>query len=219
MACSGLTNVTLTIVACGRVYFFSSQPPGTAGSDRSEDAVLMVTRSLHAWQWPAWWYSTSPSFLQKIPCGLESWDHGTCRNEWWWWMGPSCTLQRWQEQAGSARQLATQKSFSFPFLLKPLQAGLNNAPFFFFFFNSKLFNYFFNLQATQKPCGSLLSPLFYCKKIYLLPNQKELCLSKLCSLLICKGMLFKDVTISSLSVNRIWAIFQLIYLFYSGTTY
>ena len=53
-------------------------------------------------------------------------------------------------------------------------------------------------------------------KIYFSPNQKWQCFSKHCSHLIYKDILFKDFVSSSLSMNRLWAIFQLIYPFYSG---
>lgn len=36
----------------------------------------LVPCPLQAWWWPVWWYSTSPSFLQKMPCGLTG-GHGT----------------------------------------------------------------------------------------------------------------------------------------------
>lgn len=128
----------------------------------------VVPCPLHAWQWPARWFSTSPSFLQKVPCGLPG-GHGTVglvemdgHGEW---VHLTPLLQGQQEHAGSARQLATQTSFSFPFLLKPLEAVLKNA----YIFNSKHVTSFKicglheSHMAAWEVCHVLQTRFIYCQ--------------------------------------------------------
>lgn len=57
---------------------------------------------------------------------------------------------------------------------------------------------------------------FTANKSYLSPNKKQQRFGKHSSHLICKGILFKNFISSSLSMNGLWTIFQLINPFYSG---
>lgn len=124
---------------------FAASPPWT---DRSEDAGLtgaMPSACLAVASMVELHFSKLPALVGSKSVGTDpqsvvwadwgSWDRGTCGNEWWWWMGPSCTLQRWQEHAGSTRQFATQTHL---FLISiSAQATSSSRKECTFFFNNK----------------------------------------------------------------------------------
>lgn len=102
---------------------------------------------------------------------------------------------------------------SFPCRLKPQQAVLQDA---LFFFHSRHLTWFKICRLLESHVASWEVCQLTASKIYLSPSQKQQRFRKHCSHLICKGILFKDFISSSLSMNGLWAIFQLMYPFYSG---
>lgn len=85
MACSGLTNAALTLsLPVAEFIYFPASPPGTAGSDRSEAAVLtgaMPSASLVVASVVVLHFSKLPA-KDALWADWGSWDCGTCGNEW-----------------------------------------------------------------------------------------------------------------------------------------
>lgn len=210
MACSGLTNATITLpLPVAEFISFPASPPGRAGSDRPGDAVLtgaMPSACLAVASVVVIHFS---ELLQKKPCGMTG-GRGTVglveMNGNGEWVPPAPFRDGTGMLAPQGSWPHKHTSFSFPLLLKTLQAALKNAH----FFNSKHLTSFKSCGLHKSHVAAWQVCQFTANKIYLMPDQKQPCPSKPSSHLICKGV-FKDFIISSLSVNGLWAIFQLIY--------
>lgn len=131
------------------------------------------------------------------------------------WVAPASFRDGRSLLALHSSWLYKHTNFSFPFLLKPQQAVLQNA----FFFHSRHLTCFRICRLLKSHVAAWAAwkvCQFTANKSHLSPNMKQQRFGKHGSHLICKGILFKNFISSSLSMNGLWAIFQLIYPFYSG---
>lgn len=197
------------------LFLFPANALRRAGSAGAEDPMLTstVSSARPAARWPAWWYSTSlRSSLQKMLCGRTvDWDL------WKRMITAKGSLPSPSEMA-EARWLCMVVGYTNT-PTSHFHFGLSHSKWYYrmhFFFHSRHLTWFKICRLLESHVASWEVCQFTASKIYLSPSQKQQRFRKHRSHLICKGVFFKDFISSSLSMNGLWAIFQLIYPFYSG---